>query len=92
MLSCKNIIINGHRTSMRLDSETWFCLKDICQRESIKLHDLCTKINRVKGKSSLTASTRLFVLLYFRSLLNKYEGKNLPFILDFSPQKVLEAA
>ncbi|MBP5160795.1 MAG: ribbon-helix-helix domain-containing protein, partial [Alphaproteobacteria bacterium] len=31
MLLCKNVVVNGRRTSMRLDKETWTALSDICR-------------------------------------------------------------
>ena len=73
MLICKNVIVNGRRTSMRLDRETWISLNDICEREGITIHDLCSKLDRARERSGLSSATRLFVLTYFRSKLNKYE-------------------
>ena len=37
------------------------------------IHQLCSKIDATKGPSGLSAATRLFVLTYFRFLLNQYE-------------------
>ena len=74
MLLCKNVVVNGRRTSMRLDKETWNALFDICRRENITLHKLCSRIDSAKGNGGLSSSTRLFVLLYYRLSLAKYEG------------------
>ena len=76
MLLCKNVIVNGRRTSMRLDRETWISLADICAREGVTLHDICSRIDVVKGKAGFSASTRLFVLTYFRNLLKHYEKED----------------
>lgn len=92
MLNCKNIIINGHRTSMRLDQETWDSLKEICKKEKISLNDLCAHIFRIKGKSGLSAATRLFVLVYFRSLLNKYEASEFKFTSEYHPSLIFKYA
>ena len=89
MLVCKNVIVNGRRTSMRLDKETWVSLNDICQREGITLHQLCSKIDRTKGPSGLSAATRLFVLTYFRFVLNQYEKRTPMANLNFNPDTVL---
>ena len=85
MLVCKNVIVNGRRTSMRLDRETWQSLADICAREKLTIHELCSKIDSAKGKSGLSSVTRLFVLTYFRCVLNKYEQTNENFAMDFNP-------
>ena len=90
MLVCKNVIVNGRRTSMRLDRETWLSLADICSREKLTIHELCSKIDSAKGKSGLSSATRLFVLTYFRCVLNKYEQTNDAFTMDFNPNFVLQ--
>lgn len=73
MLLCKNVVVNGRRTSMRLDKETWQALSDICKRENITLYKLCSLIDSSKGSSGLSSATRLFVLSYYRRSLAKYE-------------------
>lgn len=92
MLVCKNVIVNGRRTSMRLDRETWISLSDICGREGITIHQLCSKIDATKGSSGLSAATRLFVLTYFRFLLNQYEKRSLSEKTNFNPETVLNHA
>ncbi len=92
MLVCKNVIVNGRRTSMRLDRETWISLADICQRENITIHQLCSKIDTTKGTSGLSAATRLFVLTYFRFVLNQYENRQDNTAKTFNPNVVLQQA
>lgn len=89
MLICKNVIVNGRRTSMRLDRETWISLSDICLREKITIHELCSKIDRMRDKAGLSGATRLFVLMYFRYILNKYERDKFPLSSDYNPEHVL---
>lgn len=91
MLVCKNVIVNGRRTSMRLDRETWTSLTDICLREKITIHELCSKIDSEREKSGLSSATRLFVLTYFRYILSKYEKDKFVFSSDFNPEKVLRS-
>ena len=90
MLVCKNVIVNGRRTSMRLDRETWISLSDICQRENITIHQLCSKIDNTKGVSGLSSATRLFVLTYFRFVLNQYENRPDNGTKTFNPNVVLQ--
>lgn len=92
MLVCKNVIVNGRRTSMRLDRETWISLNDICDRENMTIHQLCSKIDASKGPAGLSASTRLFVLTYFRFVLNQYEQKQGQNNTTFNPNPVLQHA
>ena len=85
MLVCKNVKVNGRRTSMRLDKETWTTLFDICHREDVTIHQLCSKIDATKGGCGLSSATRLFILEYLKNLLSQYESsdnsKNIPLIL-----------
>ena len=77
---------------MRLDRETWISLSDICQREGLTIHQLCSKIDATKGPSGLSAATRLFVLTYFRFLLNQYEKCAITPNANFNPETVLKQA
>lgn len=92
MLVCKNVIVNGRRTSMRLDKETWSSLNDICAREKVTIHELCSKIDLARGNSGLSSATRLFVLTYFRYVLNKYEKEAFYIAPEYCPDAILARA
>jgi predicted DNA-binding ribbon-helix-helix protein len=67
-LLSRNISVLGHRTSIRLEPEMWESLKDIARREHCTVHDICSLVAaRKRDSSSLTASIRVFVMLYFRA-------------------------
>lgn len=63
----RNIVVNGRRTSTRLEPATWDALLEICARERCSIHELCTWIEDTKvPQSSLTAAIRVFAMSYFR--------------------------
>ncbi len=64
----KNVMVDGRRTSMRLEPEMWQALQDICRLENIKIGRICTMVNKRKGESSLTSAMRVFIISYFRAL------------------------
>ncbi len=67
-LISKNITIRGHRTSIRLEPEMWDALRDIAIREGTTIHNICSLISiRKVDESSLTASIRVFLMLYYRA-------------------------
>ena len=67
-LVSRNIVVAGHRTSVRLEPEMWDGLREICRRERLSLHQICTSVSLQKpDRSSLTASIRVFVMRYFRN-------------------------
>jgi predicted DNA-binding ribbon-helix-helix protein len=66
-LVSRNVTVAGHRSSMRLEPEMWDALAEICRRERLTKHDICTAVEAKRGASSLTAALRVFVMDYFRS-------------------------
>lgn len=78
-LKSQNIMVCGHRTSMRLEPSMWEALEDIARRESMSVNDICSRIkerldeqNRRKGvdpdqsEVTLTSAVRVFIASYFR--------------------------
>ena len=64
----RNIVVNSHRTSVRLEAEMWNDLRDICRREDKSVHDICTLIADRKHESrSLTSAIRVFLIAYYRA-------------------------
>lgn len=63
----RNIVVGGHRTSMRLEPVMWQALREICAREGKTLSELATEIDRLRCESSLTSAMRAFALNYFRA-------------------------
>ncbi len=67
-LISKNIVVAGKRTSIRLEPEMWKSLKEISRREKCSVNDVCTLVSLCKKElSSLTASIRVFLMLYFKA-------------------------
>ena len=66
-LVSRNVTVSGRRTSMRLEGAMWDALHAICHREGRSLHEMCSIINEQRQESSLTASIRVFIMLYFRA-------------------------
>lgn len=68
-LANKIISINNRRTSMRLCNKEWEAIDDICKRERINRNALIELIENAKNERlGLTYSTRLFLVLYYRSI------------------------
>ena len=67
-LVSRNILIDGRRTSVRLEPEMWVALRDIAGREGCSIHELCSLVALCKRTSStLTAAIRVFLMLYYRA-------------------------
>lgn len=64
----RNIVVNGHRTSVRFEPVMWEALKEICRRERLSLNEIATLVSANKASlTSLTAAMRLFILSYYRA-------------------------
>lgn len=59
--------INGHRTSIRMERETWDALWEICQRENQTIHQVCTKVEEGRKVSNRTSAVRAFIIKYYRA-------------------------
>lgn len=62
----KNVSVKGHRTSLRLESEIWAALDEICRIEGLTLHQLCTRIDGARDGLNRTSALRTFIVQYFR--------------------------
>ena len=63
-----NIMVEGKRTSVRLEKEMWMAIKDIARQEKCSVHALCTVVSqRKKPDTSLTAAIRVFIMAYFQA-------------------------
>lgn len=65
-LISRNIYVNGHRTSMRLEPEVWRALEDIAGFESQSINALCTLVHKLPRNGSLTSGMRTFTMLYYK--------------------------
>ena len=67
-LDSRNVTVGGHRTGIRLEPEMWSGLAEICRREHVIMHEVCTAVAMCKQENtSLTAAIRVFVMAYFRA-------------------------
>jgi len=66
-LVSRNVTIKGHRTSLRMESETWDALAEICEREEKSIHQLCTHVEERRKVSNRTSAVRAFIITYYRA-------------------------
>src|SRR4029079_18700520 len=65
-LVIRNVVVGGHRTSVRLEPVMWEALRDISGRRTLTVHDLVTEIDRSRTASSLTAAIRVYIVDFYR--------------------------
>lgn len=62
-----NIVLDGRRTSVRLEPQMWDALNEIARREGRTIHDICSEVDADRVQSTFSASLRVYILTYFRS-------------------------
>lgn len=68
----RNVIIDGKRTSMRLEAAFWDGLVEIARREEVTVGALCTRLAgelETLSAGSLSSAVRVYVLSYFRTAI-----------------------
>lgn len=66
-LVLKNVVVNGSRTSMRLEPAMWNALAEISHREKLTQNQICGLVNSHKAEgTTLTSAMRVFIMDYFR--------------------------
>jgi predicted DNA-binding ribbon-helix-helix protein len=62
----RNIVVAGHRTSVRLEPVMWDALRDIAREKDMAVNALVTEIDRHRGAPSLTAAIRVYIVDFYR--------------------------
>lgn len=65
----RNVVVGGKRTTIRLESALWGALDEICLRERISRHELCTRVERVRRGVNRAQAVRSAVVNYYRLAL-----------------------
>ena len=75
-LLSKNVVINGFRTSLRLETEIWEALGDVCRREGMSLNELCSLIESRRTDASRTSVIRTFIVAYLRATATRSRSRS----------------
>src|SRR5947207_15152325 len=59
-----NLVVDGHRTTVRLEPVIWDALLDIARDQEVTVHALVSVINRRRTASSLSSAIRAHVVVY----------------------------
>jgi predicted DNA-binding ribbon-helix-helix protein len=64
-----SVTINGHRTSITLESSFWDSLKEIADARNISISSLIEDIDR-KQPENLSGALRVFILEFYKNKLS----------------------
>ena len=65
-MQTRNIMIAKRRTTIRLEAAVWDALDEICEKEGLSRHDLCTRIDAVRDGANRAQAVRATVINYLR--------------------------
>lgn len=77
MLICRNVKVDGRRTSLRMERELWDAALDIAQRRAIGINDLLTELDQSRGDANLTGALRVYIIGYYRRLVRGVDSYGL---------------
>jgi predicted DNA-binding ribbon-helix-helix protein len=66
-LVIRNIVVGGHRTSVRLEPVMWEALLEIARQRQTNVNQLVTEIDLRRVSSSLTAAIRVYIVDFYRA-------------------------
>ena len=66
----RNVIVQEKRTTIRLESAVWEALDELCMRERVSRHELCTRIEAKRSGVNRAQAVRATVVNYYRLALN----------------------
>ena len=69
-----NVVIAGHRTSVRLEPVMWEALREIAKRRGLSINKLVTDIAYIRNDLNMTAAIRVYLVDYYRSALFRAEA------------------
>lgn len=70
---CRNLKINGRRTSVRMEQSYWDALDDVAKRRGLSMRELAAEVDSARGEGTLTDALRLTALAYFRGLVDQID-------------------
>ncbi|MBO6520153.1 MAG: ribbon-helix-helix domain-containing protein [Rhodospirillales bacterium] len=59
-------MIAKRRTTIRLETAVWDALDEICDKEDMSRHELCTRIDSARSEANRAQAVRATVINYFR--------------------------
>lgn len=64
----RSIIIDGHKTSISLESDFWEAAREIARLQKRTAADLVAEIDSKREAGNLSSAVRLYVLAHYQSL------------------------
>src|SRR5262245_57825820 len=69
------IDLSGHKTSVTLEDEFWKSLREIAKERRKTIKQLITDIDAKRNSANLSSAIRLFVLDYYRKLVDQLKDE-----------------
>lgn len=71
----RNVVVNGKRTTIRLELAVWEAFDEICARENLSRHELCTRIENARKGANRAQAVRATIVNYYR-VAGRNDGMN----------------
>jgi predicted DNA-binding ribbon-helix-helix protein len=64
----RSVVIDGHKTSVSLETPFWDGLRGIAESRQLPLASLLRNIDKSRDHANLSSAIRVFVLTHFRAM------------------------
>ena len=65
----RSIVLRGHKTSVSLEDEFWYALKEIASTRQITATELISEVDAKRAPGNLSSTLRVMVLSHYRRSL-----------------------
>ena len=69
----RSVMLSGHATSISIETEFWYILKDIAAHKGVSINYLLSEID-VGRTTNLSSAARVYVLKYLISKEQKFDN------------------
>ncbi len=84
---CRNLYINGRRTTVRLERAVWDALEAIAAKEGLTLPVAISRIELLMRHNNLASAIRVFTICYFHQVSSAEEQAFVAQVLAGAPGK-----
>ncbi|MBO6950010.1 MAG: ribbon-helix-helix domain-containing protein [Rhodospirillales bacterium] len=81
-MQTRNIMIAKRRTTIRLEAAVWDALDEICEKEGINRHQICTRIDAARDGANRAQAVRATVINYLRLAASGSAGNRIDAALN----------
>lgn len=75
-LITRNVVVDGRRTSVRLEPELWQALDRISRSRGVSVNDICSHVSQTRGAAGgFTSALRVYIIDELQRLIREAQTR-----------------